>query len=69
MDARVSILTKIFRKNPSYENWRNLLIAVTHSELVAAGIFRDFKINDEYARKCFESGMSPLMTFRETFEM
>jgi hypothetical protein len=46
-----------------------LLIAVTKNELTASGVHRDFKINAAEARKCFDGGMSPLQTFRKTFEM
>jgi hypothetical protein len=66
---RIKLLNQIYQNNPSFDNWKMLLIAVTKNELTASGVHRDFKINDAEAKKCFDSGMSPLQTFRETFEM
>lgn len=67
---RIKLLATIYDNNPTYENWRALLIAVTHNELITAGYPRNptFRINDTEARKCFDSGMTPLQTFRETYE-
>lgn len=66
---RIKILNTVYQNNPTFDNCKMLLIAVTKNELTASGVHRDFKINDAEARKCFDSGMSPLQTFRETFEM
>jgi len=66
---RIKILNTIYQNNPTFENWKLLLVAVTKNELTASGVNREFRINDAEAKKCFDSGMSPLQTFRETFEM
>lgn len=49
----------------TYEEWKRQLI-ITTKHLVPNV---EFKINDEEARKCFESGMSVYQTFRENFRM
>lgn len=52
---------------PGYAAWKKRLIEVTEEELKAAGIPIDFKINDTEAQKCFESGMTPFLCFRENY--
>lgn len=66
---RIKILNTVYQSNPTFENWKLFLVETTKNELTAAGVSREFRINDAEAKKCFDNGMSPLQTFRETFEM
>lgn len=51
----------------TYEKWKQQLITVTAKE--TGRDISEININDEGGKAWFNDGFTPLMTFRETYEM
>lgn len=69
MQESEKIRTVLDSSETRYALWKKRLIEYTNETLLANGIQPDYIINDIAARECFESGMSPELTFRENFRI